>query len=69
MKVEVVDEKKEEVEETKEEHEEPEDKEVIKLEALNSQPKTEGLDIVKNAALRTAKAYPFEGYAVVTRIS
>lgn len=69
VKVEVVDEKKEEVEETKEEHEEPEDKEVIKLEALNSQPKTEGLDIVKNSALHSAKAYPFEGYAVVTRIS
>lgn len=72
VKVEVVDEmKKEEAkEEMKEEAKEaPEDKEVIKLEALNSQPKTEGIDIVKNTAPNTTKAYPFEGYAVVTRIS
>lgn len=64
----VTEEKKEVVEEEKKEVEEPKE-EVIKLEALNSTPKTEGIDIVKNTAPNKAKAYPFEGYAVVTRIS
>ena len=65
-KAEVVDEKKEEVkEEVKEAEEKPEDKEVIKLEALNSQPKTEGLDIVKNSICAAAKE---TGYAIVTRV-
>ena len=67
VKVEVVDEmKKEEVkEEVEEAKEATEDKEVIKLEALNSQPKTEGLDIVKNSISAAAKE---TGYAIVTRV-
>lgn len=66
VKVEVVDEmKKEEVKEDVEEAKAPEDKEVIKLEALNSQPKTEGLDIVKNSISAAAKE---TGYAIVTRV-
>lgn len=64
VKVEVVDEKKEEVEAAKEEPEEREDEEVIKLEALNSQPKTEGLDIVKNSVCAAAKD-DFKGIRVV----
>lgn len=67
VKVEVVDEtkKEESKEEMKEEAKEaPEDKEVIKLEALNSQPKTEGLDIVKNSIDAQAKD-AFEGIKVV----
>lgn len=63
VKAEVVDEKKEEVK--GEAEEKPEDKEVIKLEALNSQPKTEGLDIVKNSISAAAKE---TGYAIVTRV-
>lgn len=63
VKTEVVDEKKEEPE-AAEQAEEPEDKEVIKLEALNSQPKTEGLDIVKNSVGPAAKD-DFKGVRVV----
>lgn len=50
---------KEEVEEEKEEKKE----EVIKLEALNSTPKTEGIDIVKNFAPTQTSA---KGYAITT---
>lgn len=50
---------KEEVEEEKKEVKE----EVIKLEALNSTPKTEGIDIVKNFAPTPKQA---KGYAITT---
>lgn len=50
---------KEEVEDEKEEKKE----EVIKLEALNSTPKTEGIDIVKNFAPTQTSA---KGYAITT---
>ena len=40
--------------------------EVIKIEALNSAPKTFGLDIIKNSA---APHYKGEGYAIVTKVS
>lgn len=55
--------KNEEVKEDKEEKKE----EVIKIEALNSAPKTFGFDIIKNSA--AAPRYEGEGYAIVTKIS
>lgn len=55
--------KNEEVKEDKEEKKE----EVIKIEALNSAPKTFGLDIIKNSA--AAPRYTGEGYAIVTKVS
>lgn len=45
------------------------DDEVIKIETLNSQPKTEGIDIVKNSSMETLKAAYDNGYPViVTRV-
>lgn len=65
---EIQEEVKEEVAEEKEEDKEKKDaeqvsKEVIKLEALNSTPKTEGIDIVKNFAPTQTSA---KGYAITT---
>lgn len=56
---------KEEVEDEKEDAEQVSKKkeEVIKLEALNSTPKTEGIDIVKNFAPTQTSA---KGYAITT---
>lgn len=53
-------------EEVKEDEEEKKE-EVIKIEALNSAPKTFGLDIIKNSA--AAPHYKGEGYAIVTKVS
>lgn len=47
--------------------EEEKKEEVIKIEALNSAPKTFGLDIIKNSA--AAPHYNGEGYAIVTKVS
>lgn len=58
--------KNEEVKEDKEDKEEKKE-EVIKIEALNSAPKTFGLDIIKNSA--AAPRYNGEGYAIVTKVS
>lgn len=61
------------VEEVKEEavpeveKEEEKKEEVIKIEALNSQPKTEGIDIIKNTSPETKVADLFKGIKV-TRI-
>ena len=67
MAEEAVEEVKEEaVPEVEEEEEKKE--EVIKIEALNSQPKTEGIDIIKNTSPK-AHHYDCEGYAVVTKVS
>lgn len=62
---EIKEEVKEEIAEEKEDAEQVSDKkeEVIKLEALNSTPKTEGIDIVKNFAPTTKQA---KGYAITT---
>ena len=54
-------------EEVKEDEEEKKE-EVIKIEALNSTPKTFGLDVVKNSAA-TKPRYQGEGYAIVTKVS
>lgn len=54
--------------EDKEEKEE--DDEVIKIEALNSTPKTFGLDVVKNTGVGHRKLeYPEQGYAIVTKVN
>ena len=64
VKEEIVEEVKEEAAEpVKEEVEEEKKEEVIKLEALNSTPKTEGIDIVKNFAPTPKQA---KGYAITT---
>lgn len=47
---------------------EEKEEEVIKIEALNSQPKTAGIDIATNSATK-APRYKGEGYAIVTKIS
>lgn len=62
---EIKEEVKEEIDEEKEDAEQVSDKkeEVIKLEALNSTPKTEGIDIVKNFAPKQTSA---KGYAITT---
>ena len=61
--------KNEEVkEEEKKEDENGGKEEVIKIEALNSAPKTFGLDIIKNSAAEKPH-YPGEGYAIVTKVS
>ena len=65
-KEEVKEEVEEEVEEDKEDKEEKE--EVIKIDALNSTPKTFGFDIIKNTG-KSAPSYPGEGYAVVTKMN
>ena len=54
-------------EEVKEDEEEKKE-EVIKIEALNSTPKTFGLDVVKNSAAAKPR-YQGEGYAIVTKVS
>ena len=48
--------------------EEEKKEEVIKIEALNSTPKTFGLDVVKNSASAKPR-YQGEGYAIVTKVS
>ena len=63
VKEEVKEEKKEDEPETDEEEEE-----VIKLESLNSQPKTEGIDIVKNSVSTTQPTEPQFSGIKVTRI-
>ena len=70
VKEEIVEEKKEESDDSEDEDEKKEKKgaeqvseEVIKLEALNSTPKTEGIDIVKNFAPTQTSA---KGYAITT---
>lgn len=66
MAEEAVEEVKEEaVPEVEEEEEKKE--EVIKIEALNSQPKTEGIDIIKNTSPETKVADLFKGIKV-TRV-
>ena len=67
---EIKEEVKEEIAEEKEEDKEKKlaekvTEEVIKLEALNSTPKTEGIDIVKNFAPKQTSA---KGYAITTVI-
>ena len=56
---------KEVKEEVAEEKDDEKKEEVIKLEALNSTPKTEGIDIVKNFAPKQTSA---KGYAITTVI-
>lgn len=69
VKEEIVEEKKEEsddsedAEQVSDEKKEEKKEEVIKLEALNSTPKTEGIDIVKNFAPTQTSA---KGYAITT---
>lgn len=69
VKEEIVEEKKEESDDSEDaepisdEKKEEKKEEVIKLEALNSTPKTEGIDIVKNFAPTQTSA---KGYAIVT---
>lgn len=68
---EIKEEVKEEVKEEKKEDEpetEDEEEEVIKLESLNSQPKTEGIDIVKNSVSTTQTIEPQFTGIKVTRI-
>lgn len=65
---EVKEEKKEEEAEPTEPEEEVVEEEVIKLESLNSQPKTEGIDIVKNSVSTTQTAEPQFTGIKVTRI-
>ena len=61
--------KNEEVKEEEKKEDETDGKEeVIKIEALNSAPKTFGLDIIKNSAAAKPH-YPGEGYAIVTKVS
>lgn len=70
VKEEIKEEKEEEKEDKKEEKEEDkeEKEEVIKIDALNSTPKTFGFDIIKNTG-KSAPSYPGEGYAVVTKMN
>lgn len=69
VKEEVKEEIKEEKEEKDDDKEEKEEKEeVIKIDALNSTPKTFGFDIIKNTG-KCAPSYPGEGYAVVTKMN
>lgn len=69
VKEEIVEEKKEESDDSEDEKKEEKKaeqvskEEVIKLEALNSTPKTEGIDIVKNFAPTQTSA---KGYAITT---
>lgn len=69
VKEEIVEEKKEESDDSEDEDEKKDaeqvskKEEVIKLEALNSTPKTEGIDIVKNFAPTQTSA---KGYAITT---
>ena len=70
-----VKEEKEDAEQVSEEDEsetesddEDEDEEVIKLESLNSQPKTEGIDIVKNSVSTTQTTEPQFTGIKITRI-
>lgn len=71
VKEEIVEEKKEESDDSEDEKKEDAEQvsekkeEVIKLEALNSTPKTEGIDIVKNFAPTQTSA---KGYAITTII-
>lgn len=68
-KSEVKEEKKEEDEpETEDAEQVSEEEEVIKLESLNSQPKTEGIDIVKNSVSTTQTTEPQFTGIKVTRI-
>lgn len=55
-------------EEEKKEDENGGEEEVIKIEALNSAPKTFGLDIIKNSSAAKPH-YQGEGYAIVTKVS
>ena len=61
--------KPEETDDDKEEEDKEEDKkeEVIKIDALNSVPKTFGLDIVQNTGKEQPR-YPGEGYAIVKKV-
>lgn len=61
VKEEIVEEKKEESDDSEDEDKKEKKEEVIKLEALNSTPKTEGIDIVKNFAPTQTSA---QGYAI-----
>ena len=63
VKEEIVEEKKEESDDSEDEDKKEKKEEVIKLEALNSTPKTEGIDIVKNFAPTQTSA---KGYAITT---
>lgn len=65
---EVKEEKKKEDESETESDDEDEEEEVIKLESLNSQPKTEGIDIVKNSVSTTQTTEPQFTGIKVTRI-
>lgn len=71
VKEEIVEEKKEESDDSEDEDKKDAEQvskkkeEVIKLEALNSTPKTEGIDIVKNFAPTQTSA---KGYAITTII-
>lgn len=47
---------------------EPEQEEVIKVEALNANPKTFGMDIIQNTGANKPR-YDGEGYAIVTRVN
>lgn len=76
---EIKEEVKEEIDEEKEDKkdaeqvskkEDEEEEEVIKIEALNSTPKTFGLDVVKNTGVGHRKLeYPEQGYAIVTKVN
>lgn len=59
--------KPEETDDDKKEDKEEEKEEVIKIDALNSAPKTFGLDIVKNTGKEQPR-YPGEGYAIVKKV-
>lgn len=61
VKEEIVEEKKEESDDSEDEDKKEKKEEVIKLEALNSTPKTEGIDIVKNFAPTQTST---KGYAI-----
>lgn len=68
-KEETVEETKEETkDDKKEEVKEEEKEEVIKIDALNSAPKTFGMDIIKNTGANKPR-YEGEGYAIVTRVN
>ena len=60
-------EKPEETDDDKGEDKEEEKEEVIKIDALNSAPKTFGLDIVQNTGKEQPR-YPGEGYAIVKKV-
>ena len=68
IKEEVKEEVKEEKKEEKEDEPEPEEEEVIKLESLNAQPKTEGIDIVKNSVSTVNTPEPQFSGIKITRI-